>query len=86
MVQALSMAGEPKVLQRCWAHQIREVDVFVEKPGGKELSEAFYEKFMALKGFLSEVPLASMEKWKQQKEVWDKMAELVAKQFASSRN
>ena len=80
------MAGEPQVLQRCWAHQVREVDVFVEKPEGKELSEAIYERFKALKGFLGEEPLVSMEKWKQQKEVWDKIAELAAKQFASSRN
>ena len=80
------MADEPQVLQWCWAHQIREVDVFVEKPEGKELSETIYEKFKALKGFLGEELLASMEKWKQQKEVWDKMAELIAKQFASSRN
>ena len=65
MMQALSMADEPPVLQRCWAHQIREVDVFVEKPEGKELSEAIYEKFKALKGFLGKEPLASMEKWKQ---------------------
>jgi len=65
---------------------MRKVDVFVEKPGGKELSEAIYEKFKALKGFLSEELLASMEKRKQQKEVWDKMAELEAEQFASSRN
>ena len=86
MVQALSMAGEPQVLQRCWAHQIREVDAFVEKPRGKELSEAIYEKFKALKGFLGEEPLASMEKWKQQKEVWDKIAELAVKRFASSWN
>ena len=49
--------------------------MFVEKPGGKELSEAIYEKFKALKGFLSEELLASMEKRKQQKEVWDKIAE-----------
>ena len=65
MVQASSMAGEPPVLQWCWAHQIREVDVFVEEPEGKDLSEAIYEKFKALKGFLSKEPLASMEKWKQ---------------------
>ena len=72
MVQALSMAGEPLVLQRCWAHQIREVDVFVEKPRGKELSEVIHKKFKALKGFLGEELLASMEKRKQQKEVWEK--------------
>ena len=59
---------------------------FVEKPEGKELSEAIYEKFKALKGFLGEEPLASMEKWNQQKEVWDKIAELAVKRFVNSRN
>jgi len=58
----------------------------LKKPGGKELLEAFYEKFKALKGFLGKETLASMEKRKQQKEVWDKMAESEAEQFASSRN
>lgn len=65
---------------------MREVNAFVEKPGGKELSEAIHKKFKALKGFLGEELLASMEKRKQQKEVWDKITELAAKQFASSRN
>nr|MBE0428236.1 IS66 family transposase [Nitrospirota bacterium] len=69
------------VLQRCWAHLIREVDAFIEKPGGKELSEAIHEKFKALKEFLGKDPPPSMEEWKQQKEVWDReMAEL-AEQF-----
>ncbi|MGC9444846.1 MAG: IS66 family transposase [Candidatus Methanospirareceae archaeon] len=69
------------VLQRCWAHLIREVDAFIEKPGGKELSEAIHEKFKALKEFLGKDPPASMEERKQQKEVWDReMAEL-AEQF-----
>jgi len=60
---------------------IREVDAFIEKPGGKELSEAIHEKFKALKEFLGKDPPASMEERKQQKEVWDReMAEL-AEQF-----
>jgi hypothetical protein len=33
------------VLQRCWAHVIRDVDAFIELPGSKELSEAIHEKF-----------------------------------------
>ena len=70
------------VLQRCWAHLIREVDAFIENPGGKELSEAIREKFKALKEFLGKDPPASMEERKQQKEVWDReMAEL-AEQFS----
>ena len=65
------------VLQRCWAHLIREVDAFIEKPGDKELSEAFHEKFKALKEFIRKGPPASMEEWKKQKEVWEsEMGEL----------
>jgi len=61
---------------------IREVDAFIENPGGKELSEAIREKFKALKEFLGKDPPASMEERKQQKEVWDReMAEL-AEQFS----
>lgn len=65
------------ILQRCWAHLIRDVDAFIEQPGGKELSEAIHEKFKVLKGFLGKDPPTSMEERKQQKEVWDsEMAEL----------
>ncbi len=65
------------VLQRCWAHLIREVDAFINKPGGKELSEIIHEKYRALKDFLGKGPPISMEERKRQKEVWDrKMAEL----------
>ena len=59
------------VLQRCWAHLIREVDAFVEKPGGKELSEAIHKKFKALEEFLGKDLSASMEERKRQKEVKD---------------
>jgi len=72
------------VLQRCWAHLIRDVDAFIEQPGGKELSEAIYEKCKALKEFIGKDPPTSMEERKQQKEVWDmEMAELV-EQFSKS--
>ena len=49
------------VIQRCWAHLIREVDAFIEQPGGKELSEAVHEKFKALKEFLGKDLSPSME-------------------------
>ncbi len=60
------------ILQRCWAHLIREVDAFIEKPGGKELSGIIHGKYKALKEFLGKGPPASMEERKQQKEVWDR--------------
>ena len=74
------------VLQRCWAYQMREVDAFVEKPGGKEPSEAIHKKFKTLKGFLGEEPLASYGKAETAERSVGKIAELAAKQFASSRN
>ena len=70
------------VLQRCWAHLIREVDAFVEKPGGKELSETIHKKFRALKEFLGKDPPPSMEERKQQKEVWDREMTELAEQFS----
>jgi transposase len=69
------------VLQRCWAHLIREVDAFIEKPGGNELSEIIHVKFKALKEFLGKDPPASMEERKQQKEVWDREMADLAEQF-----
>lgn len=72
------------VLQRCWAHLIRDVDAFIEQPGGKELSEAIHKKFKALKEFIGKDPPTSMKERKQQKEVWDmEMAKLV-EQFSKS--
>jgi transposase/uncharacterized coiled-coil protein SlyX len=73
------------ILQRCWAHLIREVDAFIEKPGGKELSEIIHVKFKAMKEFIGKDPPPSMEERKQQKELWDReMAEL-AEQFGKFR-
>jgi len=66
------------VLQRCWAHLIREADAFIENPSGKERYEEIYEKFKALKAFLGKDQPVSLDVRKQQKKVWDReMAELV---------
>lgn len=70
------------ILQRCWAHLIRDVDAFIEQPGGKELSEAIHEKFKVLKGFLGKDPPTSMEERKQQKEVWDSEMVELAEHFS----
>lgn len=58
------------ILQRCWAHLLREVDEFTDEPGGKELSEVIHEKFRLLRAFLDKDPPASMEERKEQKEEW----------------
>ncbi len=38
--------------QRCWSHLLREVDDFIDKPGGRELSGIVHRKFNRLKLFL----------------------------------
>ena len=69
-------------LQRCWAHLIREVDAFIDRPGGKELSKIIHEKYKTLRVFLDKDPPASMEERKMQKEVWDKEMEKLVEQFS----
>ena len=53
-----------KILQRCWAHLLREVDEFADESGGKELSEAIHGKFRLLRAFLDKDPPASMDERK----------------------
>ncbi|RLF58533.1 MAG: IS66 family transposase [Thermoplasmata archaeon] len=67
------------ILQRCWAHLLRDVDDFKEKSEkGKELSEELHRKFKKLKDFLGKDP--PMDKRKKQKITWDKeITELVQK-------
>jgi rubrerythrin len=70
-----------QVLQRCWAHLLREVDAYKDKPGGEELSRIMHRKFKRLKEFLARGPL--MEERKRVKKRWDtEMAKLV-EEFAS---
>ncbi|GAI38854.1 unnamed protein product, partial [marine sediment metagenome] len=67
------------ILQRCWAHLLRDVDDFKEKSEiGKELSDEIHRKFEKLKNFLGKDP--PMDKRKKQKIIWDKeISELVEK-------
>jgi hypothetical protein len=70
-----------QVLQRCWAHLLREVDDFKDKPGGEELSNIIHRKFKKLRQFLDRDP--PMEERKRMKKQWDEeMAQLV-EEFAS---
>lgn len=70
-----------QVLQRCWAHLLREVDEFKDKPGGEELSDIIHRKFKKLREFLDKDP--PMEERERMKRQWDKeMAQLV-EDFAS---
>ncbi len=68
--------GAFQVLQRCWAHLLREVDEFKDKPGGEELSRLIHRKFKRMREFLDKEP--PMEERKRMKKQWDtEMAELV---------
>ncbi len=72
------------LFQRCWAHLLREVDEFIDKPGGRELSGFVHRKFNRLKAFLEkDLP---MEERILKKQVFDrKMEELVLK-FANYKD
>ncbi len=73
--------GAFQILQRCWAHLLREVDDFKDKPGGEELSNTIHRKFKKMREFLDKDP--PMEERKQMKKRWDaEMAEVV-EEFAS---
>lgn len=67
------------ILQRCWAHLLRDVDDFKEKSEkGMELSKEIHRKFEKLKEFLGKDP--PVDERKKQKIIWDKeIAEMVDK-------
>ena len=44
------------IIQRCWAHLIREVDAFISLEKGKELSEEIHSIFRDLKTWISADP------------------------------
>lgn len=68
--------GAFQVLQRCWAHLLREVDAYKDQPGGEELSRLIHRKFKKLRTFLDKDP--PMEERKRMKKHWDaEMAQLI---------
>ena len=68
--------GAFQVLQRCWAHLLREVDAYKDEPGGEELSRLIHRKFKKLRAFLGRDP--PMTERKRMKKHWDaEMAKLV---------
>jgi transposase-like protein len=69
-----------KIIQRCWAHLIREVDDFKEESkNGKRLSEDIHTKFDALKDFLDkDLPIPER---KRQKEIFDKEMEWLVSKY-----
>ena len=58
------------IVQRCWAHLLREIDAFKEvSENGRCLSEAIHQHFTHMKEFLEKNP--SMSEREQQKIVFD---------------
>lgn len=67
------------IVQRCWAHLLREIDAFKDvSDNGKQLSETIHNCFNSLKDFLSKNP--SMAEREKQKVIFDnEMAGIVEK-------
>lgn len=67
------------IVQRCWAHLLREIDAFKDiSDDGKELSEVIYLCFDKLKAFLAKNP--SMSERRKQKVVFEReMKDIVEK-------
>ena len=67
------------IVQRCWAHLLREIDAFKDiSDDGKELSETIYLCFDKLKAFLAKNP--SMSERRKQKVVFEReMNDIVEK-------
>lgn len=70
-----------KIIQRCWAHLIREVDDLKDKSkNGKRLSEEIHTKYEELKEFMDKDP--PMPERKQQKLIFDKKMEELAARYS----
>ncbi|VVB87759.1 Transposase IS66 family protein [uncultured archaeon] len=72
------------LLQRCWAHLLREVDEFIEKPGGRELSGIVHRKFNRLKLFLDKDQ--PMEERILKKKILDREMENLVLKFANFKD
>ena len=69
------------ILQRCWAHLLRDVDDFKEKSDkGMELSNEIHRKFKKLKDFLGKDP--PMDERKKQKMKWDKEIAALVEEYS----
>ncbi len=72
------------LLQRCWAHLLREVDEFIDKPGGRELSGIVHRKFNQLKLFLEKGQ--PMEERMLKKRIFDQEMENLVLKFANFKD
>jgi len=68
-----------QIVQRCWAHLLREIDAFKDvSDNGKQLSETIHNCFDSLKEFLAKNPLLD-EREKQKAVFDDEMKDIVEK-------
>jgi transposase len=72
------------ILQRCWAHLLREVDDVIEvSENGKKLSEEIHACFKSLKEFLARDP--SMDERTTKKEEFEKELENIVAKYADCK-
>jgi len=72
------------ILQRCWAHLLREVDDFLEaSENGKKLSEKIHACYKALKEFLDKDP--SMDERIRQKAIFEKELKATVAKYKESK-
>lgn len=69
-----------EVVQRGWAHLLREVDDLTDTENGQRLSEEIHRKFDELKEFLGKDP--PMEERKLQKETWDQQMRQLVERYS----
>lgn len=70
------------VVQRCWAHLIREVDGFKDPlEHERQLSEEIHRRFTALKMFIGKDP--PMQERMRQKEAWDRELQKVVDEYCA---
>jgi transposase len=72
------------IIQRCWSHLIREVNDFKDvSKKGKQLSKRIHGMFDDLREFIDSDP--SMERRKEQKDIWDREMEDLVKRFSRNK-
>jgi hypothetical protein len=70
------------VVQRCWAHLLREVDDFKDPLEHERLlSEEIHRRFTALKMFIGKDP--PMQERMRQKEAWDQELQMVVNDYCA---
>ena len=66
------------IIQRCWAHLIREVDAFMNTEHGRELSEEIHKMFKELKEFLKS---GNMDERRSMKDLLERRMEDMVRRY-----